>query len=213
MKNVLLFCTGGSSSGKSTFIKEVLPPDMFYNLKSATTRPMRKEDVDGRNYYFRDEAYFKTQNFATFLWVNEAHWKPEMPKWLYGVPEFEVFDHVGQNFTYDVIQPKYIRQMINWFYKKRLNNNYDFKIAWFKPMVNAKNIIKERVNMPYDEQIRRENTCTLEDLHNANLEPDFTLQFDGEGGYFMSANKGDGKILPNLRMDILLFEYKRSQTK
>lgn len=212
MKNVVLFCTGPSGSGKSTFIKEILPINTFYNLKSATTRPMREDGTDQYKYYFRDEKYFEKENFATFLWVNEAHWKTGNPKWLYGVPEFEIFDHIGQNFTYDVIQPKYVRQMINWFYKKRLDSIYDFKIVWFKPIINAGNIIKQRVNMPNDEQIRRENTCTLEDLYNVNLEPDFTIQFDRTNGYFMSA-KGDGKILPNLRMDILLFDYKRLKTK
>ncbi len=209
MKNIVLFCTGKSSSGKSTFIKEVLPQNSFYKLKSATTRPRREDELDGRDYYFRDEAYFEKGNFATYLWVNEAHWEIGVPKWLYGVPEFEIFDHVGQNFTYDVIQPKYIRQMIDWFHKKRLDSNYDFKIIWFQPMINAQNIIKKRVNMPDDEKIRRENTCDMKDFVSANLEPDFTLQFDPQSGYHMSAKGDDVCILPSLRMDVLLAQYNR----
>ena len=212
MKNTVLFCTGLSGSGKSYFIKNVLPTDVFYNLKSATTRQMRDGEMNGREYYFRDEKYFETEKFATKLWVNEAFWKPGVPKWLYGVPEFEIFDHIGQNFTYDVIQPRYVRQMIDWFHKKKLNNNYDFKIAWFQPIINAQNVVKNRQNMPDDIRVRQTNTCNLDDFKGANLDPDFTIQFDPQGGYFMSA-RGDGKILPDLRMDVLLLDYSASHTK
>ena len=59
MKKTVLFCTGESGSGKSYFIKNILPKNAFYNLKSATTRPMRDREADGREYYFRDEKYFE----------------------------------------------------------------------------------------------------------------------------------------------------------
>ncbi len=212
MKNTLLFCTGVSGSGKTYFINNILPSNSFYNLKSATTRPMRDGEMNGREYYFRDEKYFETENFATRLFVNEAFWKPGTPKWLYGVPEFEIWDHIGQNFTYDVIEPKYVRQMIDWFHLKRLDNNYDFKIAWFKPITNAKTIVKNRQNMPDDIRVRQTNTCNMADFERVKLNPDFTVQFEPPFDYFMSA-RGDGKILPNLRMDVLLFEYKRNKQK
>ena len=210
MKNTVLFCTGLSGSGKSYFIQNVLPLNAFYNLKSATTRPMRQGEKNGREYYFRDENYFENEHFATKLWVNEAFWKPGVPKWMYGVPEFEIFDHIGQNFTYDVIQPKYVRQMIDWFKAKKLDSIYDFKIVWFLPMTNAKNIVKNRQNMPDDIKVRQTNTCNSRDFAQAGLMPDFTIRFDPPDGYFMSA-QGDGKILPNLRMDLLLMDYKKQQ--
>ena len=213
MKNIVLFCTGISGSGKSYFIQNVLPINAFYNLKSATTRPMRDGEINGREYYFRDEKYFETEYFATKLWVNEAFWKPGVPKWMYGVPESEIFDHIGQNFTYDVIQPKYVRQMINWFYTKRLDNNYEFKIMWFQPMVNAKTIVKKRQNMPDDIKVRQTNTCNLEDFTAVGLEPDIIIQSDSQNRYTASVN-GDGKILPNLTLSVLLLQYKnRINTK
>ena len=181
-KTVLCFA-GKSGSGKSTFIKDVLPKDQFYNLKSATTRPRRidyeddsKSEQDGREYYFRDESYFETTKFATKLFVNERFWKPGQPKWLYGVPEFEIFDHIGSNFTYDVIQPKYVRQMIDWFRMKTLDKNYNFKIVWFLPLDNTTDIIKKRQNMPNDVQVRKENTCDIKDFENAHLVPDFVIK-------------------------------------
>lgn len=175
MKNVVLFCTGMSGTGKSHFIKNYLSQQAFYNLKSATTRPMREGEQDGREYNFRDEKYFDTEKFATKLWVNEKIWKPGNPKWLYGVTETEIFCHLGYNLTYDVIEPKYIRQMIDWFKQKDLNCYYDFKILWFQTTLNAKRVVEARQNMPNDTLIRKTNTCTLKDFNQAHLLPDFIL--------------------------------------
>ena len=177
-KNTFLFCTGQSGSGKSYFIRNVLPSGEFYNLKSATTRSMRDNEMDGREYYFRDEAYFESHKFATYLFVNERFWKKGQPKWLYGVPEFEILDHIGQNFTYDVIQPKYVRQMIDWFDSKKLNSMYDFRILWFQPLENSTDIITSRQNMPNDTDVRRENTCNLQDFEDAGLTPDHIILRD-----------------------------------
>ena len=186
MKNTLLFCTGESGSGKSYFIKNILPKSgNFYNLKSITTRPMREGEVDGREYYFRDEVYFDKETFASRLFVNEQFWKPGQPKWLYGVPEFEVFDNLGKNLTYDVIQPKYIRQMIDWFYRKGLVERYRFKILWFQPIASMDNIVQERQNMPDDAAVRKANTCNINDFERAQLRPDFVIKRILPKGYWI----------------------------
>ena len=177
MKYTVLFCTGLSGSGKTYFIQNILPQNTFYNLKSVTTRPMREGEQEAREYYFRDESYFKKKKFTTTLWINEAFWKPGMPKWLYGVPEFEILDNLGCNFTYDVIQPKYVRQMIDWFKTKKINNVwlsdlYNFRILWFQPPTNNMEIAKKRQNMPNDLDVRYANTCNMNDFVNAGLIPD-----------------------------------------
>ena len=177
-KPVFIFCTGLSGSGKSYFAKNILPQIApqhdFYNLKSATTRPMRDGEMDGREYYFRDESYFYNEKFATFLWVNKAFWNRNTPKWLYGIPEFEIMNNLGRDFTYDVIQPRYIRQMINWFSVK-LPGQYDFKILWFQPPENNMEIAGNRQNMPNDLKVRAKNTCNLDDFKAANLTPDHKI--------------------------------------
>ena len=195
-KKTVLFCTGLSGSGKSYFIKNVLPQGAFYNLKSATTRPMRDGEQDGREYYFRDEPYFDTERFATKLFVNEQFWKPGMPKWLYGVPEFEIYDHIGTNFTYDVIQPRYVRQMIDWFRMHKLGKKYEFRILWFTPPIDNFEIAKKRQNMPNDLDVRRANTCNISDFRAAKLYPDhivtcnpYMLSFDDELRVFLHSLK------------------------
>ena len=165
----VLFCSGLSGSGKSYFIKNILPNGAFYNLKSATTRPMRDGEMDGREYYFRDEKYFETEKFATRLFVNEKFWKPGMPKWLYGVPEFEIKNNWGANFTYDVIQPRYIRQMMDWFEKNDIRHKYNFRVLWFMPPMDNFEIAKKRQNMPNDLEVRKTNTCNMQDFQLANV--------------------------------------------
>ncbi|MBR4114562.1 MAG: hypothetical protein IKK40_00920, partial [Bacteroidales bacterium] len=65
MKKTLLFCNGLSGSGKTYFIKNTLPAGLFYNLRSATTRPMRDGESEGNPYFFRDESYFDNAPLAT----------------------------------------------------------------------------------------------------------------------------------------------------
>lgn len=176
MRRTLLICTGPSGSGKSYFIKNILPDGLFYNLKSATTRPMRDGEVDGREYYFRDESYFDHTPMATHLWVNEQFWQTGQPKWLYGVPESEVAKHRGQHLVYDVIQPRYARQLIDWFNANGLGWDYDYRVAYFLPPVNNMEMAHARANMPNDMDVRRTNTCLPADFMNADLGIDYILQ-------------------------------------
>ena len=175
MQNTLLFCTGPSGSGKSYFIKNTLPDGLFYNLKSATTRDMRPGESDGCEYYFRDEEYFLTTPLATKLWVNRDFWQPGQKKWLYGVPETEIIQNLGKNFIYDVIEPKYIRQMINWFRMHGLETIYSFKVAWFLPAKNNMDILSARANMPNDLDVRQKNTCDANDFLDVGIWHDYIL--------------------------------------
>ena len=176
MKNTVLFCTGLSGSGKTYFIKNTLPDGLFYNLKSATTRDMRPGEIEANEYFFRDEEYFNNTPLVTQLWVNRNFWKPGDRKWLYGVPETEVIRNLGRNFTYDVIEPQYVRQMIDWFNMHGLDTSYTYKIAWFLPPKNNFEIVENRATMPNDTAVRRTNTCTIEDFLDCNLRPDYILR-------------------------------------
>ncbi len=176
MKNTILFCTGLSGSGKTYFIKNTLPDGLFYNLKSATTRDMRPGEVEAREYYFRDEEYFYNTPLVTRLWVNRDFWKPGDKKWLYGVPESEVIKNLGRNFTYDVIEPQYVRQMIDWFNMHGLDSSYGYKIAWFLPPKNNFEIAAARATMPNDAAVRHTNTCNIEDFLDCDLRPDYILR-------------------------------------
>lgn len=174
-KSTFLFCNGPSGSGKTYFIENALPCDLFYVLKSATTRPMRTGESEGHPYFFRDEDFFETEPLATRLWVNQEIWVPGQKKWLYGVPENEIFNNLGKNLIYDVIEPRYTRQMIDWFRAHNLSRYYNFKIAYFLPPSDNVQIIKTRANMPDDTIVRQKNTCTPVDFVKAGLDVDYML--------------------------------------
>ncbi len=146
---------------------------MFHKLVSATTRPMRPGEADGRDYYFRSEADFDSMKLATRLWVNETLWMPGKPKWLYGAPEFEVRANLDKNLVYDVIQPRYAYQLKYWFFEHNLHNEYDIKTLYFIPPHNSMDIARKRANMPDDDAVRTNNTCEPSDILNAGLDIDF----------------------------------------
>jgi hypothetical protein len=135
---------------------------------------MRDDEADGREYYFRDEKFFDENDFATKLFVNRDFWKPGDPKWLYGVTEREISGHIGQNLVYDVIEPKYVRQMIDWC-KGRHGGLYDFRIAYFLNPQNDLTVAAGRQNMPNDTAVRRANTCDPIDFLRAGLHPDWLM--------------------------------------
>ena len=189
MKKTLLFCNGLSGSGKTYFIHKTLPSGLFYNLRSATTRPMRDGESEGKPYFFRDEAYFDSAPLATRLWVNRAVWNPGDKKWLYGVPETEIYEHLGQNLIYDVIEPQYSRQLIDWFKKNGLDTQYDFRVAYFLPPINHMDTVKSRANMPNDTAVRTCNTCNPADFTGAGLNIDYILRpIDGVYDPYLAAH-------------------------
>ena len=189
MKPCVLLCNGLSGSGKSFFIKNYLPADAFYKLRSATTRPMRDGEIIGQEYFFLNEAFFDTARLATRLWVNERIWQPGQPKWLYGVPESEIFDNPGTNLVYDVIEPKYARQLIDWFHLQGLGKEYAFKTLYFLPPENNFEIAQSRANMPNDATVRHTNTCNPIDFLRAGLDIDFLVK----------CSAGETIISPRLR--------------
>ena len=173
MRPKLICCIGESGSGKGYFIQNNLLKYGFYKLISATTREKRIHELNGRDYYFVDEDYFKDANLFTYLDVNKDIRKEGDKAWLYGVPSFEVLDNLGKNFVYDVIQPKYAKQLINNFIKNNLD--YEFKTIFFIPPDN-KNIINSRANMKDDLQVRTKNTSCLFDCMEADIFPDFFVK-------------------------------------
>ena len=59
---ILILC-GKSGCGKDTLFKKLVNEDhLFSPIISTTTRPMRKGEKEGREYYFTDEATFKSRN-------------------------------------------------------------------------------------------------------------------------------------------------------
>ena len=177
-KKILLFLNGESGTGKTFFKENIVPDGVFHNLISAASRDKRAEETDGKSYYFHDEDWFEQErasgNLATYLFVNEYCWQPGDRKWLYGVPVSEIYKHLGENLIYDVIQPRYTRELIDWFKKHHLDEMYEFRVAWFvTETVDNMVIAKQRAVMKNDTAVRTNNTCNKADFRAAKIKPDF----------------------------------------
>lgn len=85
MSSKLIVVSGPSGVGKSTVLKKVM--EHFGNLHfsvSATTRPIRPGEVDGKNYYFTDHEAFQKMIEADELleytqYVGNYYGTPEAP--------------------------------------------------------------------------------------------------------------------------------------
>jgi hypothetical protein len=78
--------------------------------------------------------------------------------------------------VYDVIEPKYAKQLIDWFKSHGLSQQYNFRVAYFLPPENNLEIAANRANMPNDIDVRKTNTCTPYDFLNAGLDIDYILK-------------------------------------
>lgn len=85
-KGRLIVVSGPSGAGKSTLIKDALEslPELAYSV-SATTRPPREGEIEGRDYIFLSREVFER-------WISEGRFLEfaEYSGNLYGTPEHPV---------------------------------------------------------------------------------------------------------------------------
>ncbi|MHA1550268.1 MAG: hypothetical protein ACTSXV_02310 [Alphaproteobacteria bacterium] len=170
MKKQFWFLTGASGSGKGHFRKHFLPSTLFYSLRSMTTRAIRDGEREGDEYFFTNVDKIHKTKKATYLEIN--------PTWLYAVSELEIFNHQNQNLIYDVIQPEYIRQMIDWCQKNNLE--YDFKIIYFmteKTEGEQRSLMTERNKKETRKEIniRLKRDTSFKSYKKYKVEPDYSV--------------------------------------
>jgi guanylate kinase len=97
----LIIITAPSGSGKTSIVRYLLEqePSLGFSV-SATTRPMRSGEVDGKDYYFLTPERFKErQEAGDFL-----EWEEVYPGLFYGTLELEVRRRLnaGQHVIFDI---------------------------------------------------------------------------------------------------------------
>lgn len=101
MKGKLIIFSAPSGSGKTTIVKHLLKQQ--FNLEfsiSATSRPRRGEEVDGKDYYF-----ISADDFRKKIEANEfLEWEEVYPDRYYGTLKSEVerIRNNGKNVIFDV---------------------------------------------------------------------------------------------------------------
>jgi guanylate kinase len=99
--NKLIIVTAPSGAGKTTIVRHLL--DRFDSLAfsvSATTRPMRSHEVEGKDYYFLSLEEFQTRvSRGEFL-----EWEEVYPSMYYGTLKSEIdrLGALGKNIIFDI---------------------------------------------------------------------------------------------------------------
>lgn len=88
----LIVITGPSGVGKGTLLRSLLQrhPELHFSV-SATTRPPRPGEVEGKNYYFVDR-----DQFTEMISRGELLEWAEFADNLYGTPRHAVEEHIRQ---------------------------------------------------------------------------------------------------------------------
>lgn len=193
----LFLFIGQAGAGKTTYIKrKLIMEGLVHLIRSSTTRPLRKGEVAGFPYTVRRKTFFNhhlkrtkkrpgATRFMVHIFANEETYKTDKKEWHYAVTkkEIDTYAKEGRHLVYDVIQPRYAKQLIDYVTKNY--PHYTIKVAWFVPPQQGEDVVARRENMPNDTVTRKKNTCTKQDIENAGITVNYKLcpreeQFDPE---------------------------------
>ncbi len=99
MEHKIICIMGGACSGKDTLREMMMEryEDKFVSATSTTTRPMRVGEVEGKSYYFVDDAEFNGMlENGEFIETRE-YTVASGDIWYYGYTEKEVTSKLRQN--------------------------------------------------------------------------------------------------------------------
>ncbi len=90
-EGLVIVISGPSGAGKGTICKELVKRNKNLSISvSATTRPPRKNEVEGKNYYFYSEKEFKEKIIENdFLEYAQVYGN------YYGTPKSKVIDEIN----------------------------------------------------------------------------------------------------------------------
>lgn len=124
---MLTIIMGYTSSGKSKYEKELVYNHNYIPLISATTRPIRTNEKDGIDYYFKSDDEFKAMIDNDEL-IEFREYETIQGKWYYGVPKQELSNKKNYVVVADLNGAK---DLIKYYYEHNCKAVYvevDYKI-------------------------------------------------------------------------------------
>ena len=164
MAGKLVIFSGPSGAGKSTIVKHIQSIEEFaldFSI-SATSRPKRKTEVDGKDYYF-----LSLDTFRARMEDNEfMEWEEVYPKQYYGTLKSEVLrlSGKGRNAIFDV-------DVVGGSNIKRMNKKNAISIFIKPPSIE---ILEERL----DQRKTETEESKKKRLKKAKLEMTYARRFD-----------------------------------
>ncbi len=126
MNNSIIVLCGKGASGKDTTLNNLV--GKYSNLQtcvSHTTRPMRKNEVNGREYYFIDDAEFEGMYSNGSFVETRSYQVADGNTWFYGMSEAEISDKLSEGHLIMILDINGLQEL------KEYYQDTDIKIASF----------------------------------------------------------------------------------
>lgn len=126
MNNSIIVLCGKGASGKDTTLNKLV--GKYSNLQtcvSHTTRPMRKNEVNGREYYFIDDAEFEGMYSNGSFVETRSYQVADGNTWFYGMSEAEISDKLSKGHLIMILDINGLQEL------KEYYQDTDIKIASF----------------------------------------------------------------------------------
>lgn len=168
---MLLILTGRSGTGKDTvaqYLKNLKGQQNFERIVTYTTRPKRKNEVDGVDYHFISEKEFKQKEKEGFF-LETTSFKNSDKKTLYYGTSFESLEAKRKSVL--ILNPSGVEEI----------RNYDYNVCVVH--IDADDdIISHRLTMRGDnpKEIKRRMKADKKDFKNIDKFTDYRINNHGD---------------------------------
>ncbi len=153
---MLVVITGKTCSGKDTVVK-ALGKEGFKKIVTYTTRPKRKFEVDGRDYYFISEEEFKNKIENNFFLEWTKYEVSGGRTWYYGSPKNQILQKNNKEKRVIILNPSGVDKL----YQEAKGKNISYKILYIKANTET---IEQRSRRRKDDKRERERRLQADEI-------------------------------------------------
>ena len=122
MNKIIVLC-GKSCSGKDTVLRQLVTEEGYLQCVSHTTRPPRKGEAEGREYYFVDQQDFIARK-RNREFVETRTYNTVQGQWFYGMSKDELNSKLEQGHIIMILDIVGLLALQDSIYKDRIISFY-----------------------------------------------------------------------------------------